>query len=102
VSVLEQKIIHVNGRETILGLMADSASASRSDGARASRERVARAKREAEERGLLTLSTILRIMEPAPLTVELNDDTVIVGMLDESDAYMKCAGASPILHSARA
>jgi uncharacterized protein with GYD domain len=79
--------------------MSASASASRSDQLRANRERAAKAKREGEEHGLLTLNTVLRVIGQVIVTVELRDDTVLIGTLMESDAYMKCAsgphGASP-------
>jgi len=82
-----------------------AASSSRSERLRTSRERVARAKREGEEYGLLTLNTILRNIGQVLVTVELRDDTVLTGTLQESDAYMKCAlgprSTSPILPLAR-
>jgi len=57
--------------------------------ARSKRERQSKARRDEDERGLLTLNTILRYIGQVPVTVELCNDTVLVGQLEKSDAYMK-------------
>eukprot|EP00967_Tisochrysis_lutea_P059004 scaffold75209_cov31-Tisochrysis_lutea.AAC.2 len=65
------------------------ASASRRERMRERRERMTQVRRDEEDRGLLTLNTILRSLGRVALTIELRNDTLLTGQLEESDAYMK-------------
>lgn len=64
------------------------ASASRRERMRERRERMTQVRRDEEDRGLLTLNTILRSLGRVALTIELRNDTLLTGQLEESDAYM--------------